>query len=158
MKGLAFVVAVARNGAIGIDGKLPWRIPEDMKHFKNVTLGHAVIMGRKTWESIGKPLVERRNIVVSRSATYDDVEVVRNVEDALTRAWEFDDEPRVIGGGEIYRVALPRATRIFLTEVDRDVAADAFFTFDRSFWREVERRSGALKDVSYVTLVRVKDG
>lgn len=155
MKGLAFVVAVGRNGAIGLDGKLPWRISEDMKHFKRVTLGHAVIMGRKTWESIGKPLVDRRNIVVSRSADIPAVEVMRSVEQAIDAAHTTDDEPRVIGGGEIYRLALPRATRIFLTEVDRDVEADAFFTFDRREWREVERRSGEDPTVSYVTLERV---
>lgn len=153
-RGLAFVVAVARNGAIGMDGKLPWRIPEDMKHFKRVTLGHAVIMGRKTWESIGKPLVDRRNIVVSRSASIGGVEVARSVDDALELAWQTDEEPRVIGGGEIYRLALPRATKIFLTEIDRDVVADAFFKFERSGWREVERRAGEEPGVSYVTLER----
>ena len=155
MRGVAFVVAVGRNGAIGLDGKLPWRISEDMKHFKRVTLGHAVIMGRKTWESIGKPLVDRRNIVVSRTADIPGVEVVRSVEQAIDAAHATDEEPRVIGGGEIYRLALPRATRIFLTEVDRDVAADAFFAFDRSEWREVERRSGEDPSVSYVTLERL---
>jgi dihydrofolate reductase len=154
MKGLAFVVAVARNGAIGMDGALPWRIPEDMKHFKRVTLGHAVIMGRKTWESIGKPLVDRRNIVVSRSASIPGVEVVRSVDEALKLAWERDDEPRVIGGAEIYRAALPHATRIYLTEINRDVAADAFFNFDRAEWNEVERRSGEDPAVAYVTLER----
>jgi dihydrofolate reductase len=154
MKGLAFVVAVGRNGAIGLEGKLPWRISEDMKHFKRVTLGHAVIMGRKTWDSIGKPLVDRRNIVVSRSATIPNVEVVRSVDEAIDAAHATDDEPRVIGGAEIYRLCLPRATKIFLTEVDRDVQADAFFTFDRSGWREVERRSGEDPTVSYVTLER----
>lgn len=154
MKGLALVVAIARNGAIGLGGKLPWRIPEDMKHFKRVTVGHAVIMGRKTWESIGKPLVDRRNIVVSRAADIPGVEVARSVDDALALAHASDDEPRVIGGAEIYRLALPRATRIFLTDVDRDVEADAFFTFDRAGWREVERRSGDDPTVSYVTLER----
>lgn len=155
MKGLALVVAVGRNGAIGLDGKLPWRISEDMMHFKRVTVGHAVIMGRKTWDSIGKPLVGRRNIVVSRTATdIPGVEVVRTVEDAIAKAHEQDDEPRVIGGAEIYRLTLARATKIYLTEVDRDVAADAFFTFDRAGWREVERRSGEDPTVSYVTLER----
>ncbi len=156
MKGLALVVAAARNGAIGVDGKLPWRIPEDMKHFKRVTLGHAVIMGRKTWESIGKPLVDRRNIVVSRTATaIPGVEICGSVEEAIARAHATDDEPRVIGGAEIYRLCLPWVTKVFLTEVDRDVEADAFFRFDRGEFREVERRSGEDPSVSYVTLERL---
>jgi dihydrofolate reductase len=154
---LALVVAAAKNGVIGKDGKLPWRIPEDLKHFKRVTLGHAVIMGRKTWESIGKPLVERRNIVVTRDSTLQipGVEVVTSIDDALERAREHDEEPRVIGGAEIYRLTLPLATRIYLTEVDRDVEGDAFLpAFERAEWRETERRAGEDPTVSYVTLVR----
>lgn len=167
MKNLALVIAIARNGAIGLKGALPWRIPEDMKHFKRVTLGHAVIMGRKTYESIGKPLIGRRNIVVSRSmespsvvidnlviSSSVDHEVARTVDNALKLAWFSDDEPRVIGGAEIYRAALPFATRIILTEVNRDVEADTFFEFDRAEWNEVERRAGEDPTVSYVTLER----
>ena len=156
-KGLALVVAAAKSGVIGKGGTLPWRIPEDLKHFKRVTLGHAVIMGRKTWDSIGKPLVDRRNIVLTRDTALQlpGVEVVTSLEDALSLAHERDDEPRVIGGAEIYRLALPLATRIYLTEVDRDVEGDAFFPpLDRSAWREVERRAGDDPTVSYVTLIR----
>jgi len=154
---LALVVAAAKNGVIGKDGKLPWRIPEDLKHFKRVTVGHAVIMGRKTWDSIGKPLVDRRNIVVTRDAALQipGVEVVTSVEEAIARARENDDEPRVIGGAEIYARTLPLATRIYLTEVNRDVEGDAFLpALDRSEWREVERRVGEDQAVSYVELVR----
>lgn len=154
---LALVVAAARNGVIGKDGKLPWRIPEDLKHFKRVTLGHAVIMGRKTWDSIGRPLVDRRNIVVTRNRSLQipGAEVAGSIEDALSLAREHDDEPRVIGGAELYRLALPLATRIFLTEVDRDVEGDAYLPpIDRAEWREVERRAGDDPTVSYVTLVR----
>lgn len=157
MARLALVVAVARNGVIGKDGGLPWRIPEDLKHFKRNTVGHAVIMGRKTWDSIGKPLVERRNIVVSRNPElrFEGAEVVSSLEAALVLAREHDEEPRVIGGAELYRQALPQATRIFLTEVDRDVEGDTFFPhLDRAEWREISRQPGADPTVSYVTLER----
>jgi dihydrofolate reductase len=147
------VVAVARNGVIGKDGALPWRYPEDMRHFKRVTLGHAVIMGRRTWESIGKPLVDRRNIVVSRAAL-PGVEVVPTLEQALALARTADDEPRVIGGAGLYAAALPLATRLYLTEVEREVEGDTFFPpFDRTAWRETERRPG--DGVSFVILERV---
>jgi dihydrofolate reductase len=154
---LALVVAAAKNGVIGKDGKLPWRIPEDLKHFKRVTVGHAVIMGRKTWDSIGKPLVDRRNIVVSRNAALQipGVEVVTSIEEAIALARQTDDEPRVIGGAEIYRRTLPLATRIYLTEIDREVEGDAFLPpIDKNEWRELERRPGEDSTVSYVTLVR----
>lgn len=157
MDKLALVVAVARNGVIGQGGTLPWRIPEDLRHFKRVTVGHAVIMGRKTWDSIGKPLVDRRNIVVTRNASLQipGVEVVPSLEAALALAHERDEEPRVIGGAELYRLALPISTRIFLTEVDREVDGDAFFPdLDRAKWREIERRPGEDPTVSYVTLER----
>jgi dihydrofolate reductase len=156
-KPLALVVAAAKNGVIGRDGALPWRIPEDLKHFKRVTVGHAVIMGRKTWDSIGKPLVDRRNIVVTRDRSLQlaGAEVASSVEEAIARAREQDNEPRVIGGAEIYRLTLPLATRIFLTEVDRDVQGDATLPpLDRGEWRELERRAGEDPTVSYVTLVR----
>ncbi len=156
---LALVVAVASNGVIGKGGGLPWRIPEDMKHFRRVTTGHAVIMGRKTWESIGKPLVNRRNIVVTRTPGYtaEGAEVAASVDEAIARARQTDDEPRVIGGAEIYRATLPLATRLFLTEVHRDVEGDVSFPpFDRAEWREVERRAGEDPTVQYVTLEKVQ--
>ena len=119
---LDLVVAVARDLGIGRGGQLPWRIPEDLKYFKRITTGHAVVMGRKTFESIGRALPNRRNIVVSRSlAARDDVEVAPSLEAALELAWERDAAPKIIGGGEIYRLALPFATRVFLTRVDQVV-------------------------------------
>lgn len=156
VRDLVIVVAVGRNGAIGKQGKVPWRIPEDMRHFKRSTLGHAVIMGRKTWDSIGKPLVDRRNIVVSRNRDLklDGAEVVSSLDDAIALARTNDDAPRVIGGGEIYRQALPYTQQILLTEVDRDVEADAFFVFDRGEFHETDRKKGEEPDVTYITLVR----
>lgn len=152
---LALVVAIAENGVIGKDGGLPWRIPEDLKHFKNVTLGHAIIMGRKTFDSIGRPLPGRRNIVISRTASaIEGCEVARDLESALALARTTDDEPRIIGGATIYEAALPLATKIFLTEVHRDVEGDVFFHLDRTGWRETERRRGESEGVEFVTLER----
>jgi dihydrofolate reductase len=155
MKPLAIVVAIAGNGAIGNAGTLPWRIPEDLKHFKNVTTGHAIIMGRKTYESIGKPLPNRRNIIVSRGMkAVEGCELAPNLEAAIALARTTDEEPRIIGGATIYEAALPLATKIFLTEVHREVEADTFFHLDRTGWRETERRRGESEGVEFVTLER----
>lgn len=154
---LTLVVAIGEGNVIGNRGELPWRIPEDLRHFKNVTMGHAVIMGRKTHASIGRPLPGRRNIVVSRNPQYraEGCEVVASLEEALVRARTTDDEPCVIGGGAIYEEALPLATRIHLTEVKRSVEGDTFFpTFDRAAFREVARRAGESEGVEFVTLER----
>lgn len=153
---LGLIVAVARNGGIGKNNALPWRIPEDMKRFKALTLGHPVIMGRATHESIGKPLVERRNIVVSTTRSeFMGCEVVRSLDEALTLALSSDTMPMIIGGARLYAEALPRATHLFLTEVDRDVDADTFFpAWDRAQWREVKREPAQTPDVSFVDLVR----
>ncbi len=153
---LGLVVAVARNGGIGKNNALPWRIPEDLKRFKALTLGHPVIMGRATHESIGKPLVERRNIVVSTTrSAFPGCEVVRSLDEALTLAQSSDAMPMIIGGARLYAEALPLATHLFLTEVDRDVDADTFFpSWDRAQWREVKREKAQTPDVSFVDLVR----
>jgi dihydrofolate reductase len=153
---LALVVAIADNAVIGKDGGLPWRIPEDLRHFKNVTMGHAVIMGRKTFESIGRVLPGRRFIVVSRrpGLTLEGCDVAPSLEDAIARARQTDDEPRVIGGAAVYEAALPFATRIYLTEVHREVDGDAFFHLDRGGFREVARHAGETEGVEFVTLER----
>jgi dihydrofolate reductase len=159
MERLALVVAVAHGGVIGRANQLPWRIPEDLAHFRRVTLGHAVIVGRKTFESIGKPLPDRRNIVVSRSPglSIPGCEVAPDLARAIAMARETDDEPRVIGGAALYAEALPRITRIYLTEIDRDVEGDTFFRFDRSTFRETERRAGKDPGVVFVVLDRIVD-
>jgi dihydrofolate reductase len=154
---LGLVVAVARNGGIGRARALPWRLPEDLAHFKAVTMGHAVVMGRTTHESIGRPLPGRRNVVVSRTvAALPGCEVARSLEDALALARAEDPMPMVIGGATLYVEALPLATHLFLTEVDRDVEADTFFpAFDRGQWREVQRRAAQTPGVSFVELQRI---
>lgn len=154
---LTLVVAMARDGVIGKGGTLPWHVPEDLKHFKACTMGHAVIMGRKTFESIGRVLPGRRFVVVSRSPSFsaEGVTVAPSLEAALEAARETDPEPCVIGGGEIYSAALPLATTIHLTEIDRDVDGDVRFpSFDRADWRELERRPGETAGVTFVTLER----
>lgn len=157
MTPLAIVVAVAERGVIGDKGGLPWKIPEDLRHFKNVTMNHAMIMGRKTHDSIGRALPGRRNIVVSRQLRLEipGCEVAETFEHALQMARTNDDEPRVIGGASIYALALPLATKIFMTEIHRSVEGDTFFpAFDRSQWTETERRKGETPDVEFVTLER----
>ena len=142
-EGLCLVVAHTVPGrVIGLDGTMPWHEPEDLKHFRAVTTGHAIIMGRKTWDSIGRPLPKRRNLVVSRQADLrlEGAEVFPSLEAALAAAWTTDPEPCVIGGGELYRQALPRATRAWITEIHRDLRGDTFFPDLGPGWVEVERR------------------
>jgi dihydrofolate reductase len=140
---LTLIAAVARNGVIGQDNRLPWHLPADLKHFKALTTGHAVIMGRKTWESLPekfRPLPGRQNIVVTRNAAYraDGAVVVTSLPAALAAA--AGDEAFVIGGAELYRAALPLAARLQLTEIDADYAGDTWFPpRDPQAWRETAR-------------------
>jgi dihydrofolate reductase len=138
---LALVVAIAENGVIGNANRLPWHLPADLKHFKSVTLGKPMLMGRKTFESIGKALPGRRNLVMTRGRPIDaaGVETVKSVEEALVAAREAD-ELMVIGGAEIFRICLPRAQRIYLTRVHAPIAGDTRFPpVDWNEWRSVER-------------------
>ena len=141
----ALVAAVARNGVIGANNTLPWRLPADLKHFRSLTTGHTIVMGRKTWESLGRPLPERQNIVVTRSPDYTarGALVVASL-DAVLAAAALPAPIFCIGGGELYRAALPRADALYLTEIDRDFVGDATFpAFDRRAWRETARESHA---------------
>ena len=138
---LALIAAVAANGVIGANNELPWRLPDDMKRFRALTTGHAVIMGRKTWESLGRPLPERQNIVVTRDRRYaaPGADVAATLDDALALI-RLPPPAFCIGGGELYRAAMERADTLFLTELDRDFAGDVTFpAFDRAAWREVSR-------------------
>lgn len=144
---IAFVVAVAENGVIGKDGKLPWHISSDLKFFRRITMNKPVVMGRKTYESIGKPLDGRDNIVITRNRdfTAEGVFVVATIEEALAlarakAAERGSDEIPVIGGAQIYDLTLPLADVIYLTEVHGSPEGDAFFPeIDRSVWKEVSR-------------------
>ncbi len=135
---ISLVVAAATNNGIGKDGKMPWHLPNDMKHFKNVTWGMPVIMGRKTFESLGKVLPGRQNIVVSRQAGWNQpgTVVVKSIDDGLFVATETDaKEVMVIGGGEVYKALFDRAKRIYLTRVEAEPEADTFFpSLDPSWW------------------------
>lgn len=127
---ISLVVAAATNNAIGKDGKMPWHLPNDMKHFKNVTWGMPVVMGRKTFDSLGKALAGRKNIVITRQPGWkgEGAVPVKTIEDALFVAQEADaNEVMVIGGGEIYKALFDRAKRIYLTRVEAEPEADTFF-------------------------------
>ncbi|WP_028874209.1 dihydrofolate reductase [Tepidiphilus margaritifer] len=137
------VAAVARNGVIGRGGALPWRLKSDLRHFRRLTTGHAVLMGRKTWESLGRPLPDRRNVVVSRdpSFTAPGAEVYPSLDAARVA---LADEPVVfvIGGAQLYRQTLPFADRLVITEVDAEPQGDAFFPeWDRSRFLEAGRQA-----------------
>ncbi|HLG42419.1 MAG TPA: dihydrofolate reductase [Planctomycetota bacterium] len=136
---LSLIVAMARNRVIGAGGKLPWHLPADLKRFKQITMGRPVIMGRKTFESIGKPLPGRTNIVVTRRRgwTAKGCLAAHSLEEAIAAAGE--GEVFVIGGGELYAAALRHADRLYVTEVDADVPGDTRFPeLDMSRWRLVE--------------------
>jgi len=138
---LVLVVAMAKNRTIGINNTLPWRIPEDLKHFKKLTMGHHMIMGRKTFESIGKPLPGRITVVVSRDRNLkiDGCIVAHSLQDAVANC-ASDTQIFVVGGADIYVQALELADTLYITEIQQDVIGDAWFSeFDRSEWLEVSR-------------------
>jgi len=140
---LSIIVAVAENGVIGHNNQLIWRLPEDLKMFKRLTTGHPVIMGRKTFESIGKPLPNRTSIIITQNPEFQ-VEgciTVHSLEDAIEAASEIEDnEAFIIGGAEIYRLSLPFTDKIYLTEVHHAFEGDTFFPeLDENIWEEVSR-------------------
>ena len=142
------VAAVASNGIIGANGKLPWHIPEELRHFKRLTLGHPVIMGRRTWESLKGPLPQRENIVVTRRAGYEakGAAVASSLEAALAMCI---GEPVafVIGGTQLFEEAMPIAAGMVLTEIQRDYDGDTWFPkWDRRQWRESQREAHAAED------------
>lgn len=159
---IALVVAIAENGVIGNAGRIPWRLPEDMRHFKALTLGKPCIMGRKTWESLPKkPLPGRPNIVVTRDTGFasEGAVAAHTLEDAVAvAARENPVEIMIIGGAEIYTAALPHAESIYLTEIHRDFDGDARLAeFDRDTWQETAREAHTTQDglsYSFVTLSR----
>ncbi|MCY7388891.1 MAG: dihydrofolate reductase [Burkholderiales bacterium] len=141
---ISLIVAMAKNRVIGSKNKMPWHLPADFAYFKKMTTGHPVIMGRKTFESIGHPLPGRRNIVISRNATMhaDGVEIMASLEQAFDACLRSaaNLEAYVIGGATIYMDALPRADRILITEVDASPDGDIFFpVLDAKQWAEVSR-------------------
>lgn len=153
---IAIIVAVAQNGVIGRDNQLPWRLPGDLKHFKAATLGKPIVMGRKTFLSLGKPLPGRTNIVITRDENFraEGIVIAHSLDDALRAADDIaqrDGAPEimVVGGAEIYAQALPLAQTLYYTRVLLDAEGDAFFTaIDWSQWRCVEEQKFPATDVA----------
>lgn len=142
---VSLIVAMDRKGVIGAQGSLPWRLPADLKRFKQLTMGKPIVMGRRTHESIGRPLPGRDNIVVTRDRAYrgHGCTVVHSIDDAF-RHCAGAGEVIVMGGAELYRQTLGRADCIYLTEIDADTGGDTYFPeFERGGWREIERRDFA---------------
>lgn len=147
---VTLVVAHARNGVIGADGRLPWHLPEELKHFRTLTMGHAIVMGRRTWDSIGSALPGRRSIVVSRDARreFTGAERAASLEEAIATAARpgpdpaiATDEVFVIGGAQVFDAAMPLADRAVVTEIDLEVDGDTYFdALDTRRWSVVERR------------------
>lgn len=138
---ISVIAAVARNGVIGVDNRLPWRLPEDLAHFKALTLGHPVLMGRRTFESLGRPLPGRSNVVITRNPDYRPAGclVAASLADAIALCPEAE-EVFFIGGADLYAQAIPLADRLYLTEVAIDAEGDARFPdYDRTAFREIAR-------------------
>jgi dihydrofolate reductase len=134
---IIIIVARSTQGVIGRDNELPWRLPADLKHFKASTLNHPIIMGRNTWESLGKALPERRNIVISRTPGFaaEDAETFTNLDDAI-EACKSSDQVFIIGGAQVYEQAIEIADKMVITEVELDVVGDAHFPeFDEEDWK-----------------------
>ncbi|MFP4556514.1 MAG: dihydrofolate reductase [Bacteroidales bacterium] len=163
MSNLSIIVAVAENNIIGDNNQLIWYIPDDLKRFKALTMGHHIIMGRKTWESIGRPLPGRKSVVVTRNKNFkaNGAQVVHSLPDALEIAKD-DDEAFIIGGGELYGQALPLASKLYLTKVHRHFNGDVSFPeIDSKEWREVSAKKGKpiAKDgleYSFIDLERIR--
>jgi len=152
---LSLIAAVARNQVVGIENRLPWHLPEDLKYFKATTSGHPIIMGRKTYESIGRPLPGRHNIVVTRDTAWhaEGVTTVHSLEDAKTAA-SASAEIFLIGGATLYKEALPHADRLYLTEIDADFEGDAHFpAWDKSAFVETHREQHTGTDFTYSFVV-----
>ncbi len=166
---IAMIVAAAENGVIGRNNALPWHLPEDLKYFRRTTMGKPIIMGRKTYESIGKPLPGRHNIVVTRNPEWqaDGVLAVTSLEEALARAEDFGliegcEEALVIGGAALYALALPLVERLYFTQVHAQVAGDAYLPpLDLAGWRELSRERHAAdgpNPYDYSFVVYERDG
>jgi dihydrofolate reductase len=158
---ITIVVAIAQNHAIGKNNQLLWNLPKDLKHFKDITTGHTVIMGRKTYDSVGKPLPKRRNIIITRQdIAIEGCEVVPSIEDALALCAD-EEEVFIVGGAEIYRQSMHLTNRIYLTIVKKDFEADSFFPpIDDKEWKTIEKEDFEPDEknplpLSFITLERM---
>lgn len=140
---ISLIVAMASNRAIGLNGQMPWHLSADLKRFKLITMGYPIIMGRLTFEAIGRPLPGRTNIIVSRNPAYQakGCVVVDSVEAAIRYGCQLADEVFIIGGSTLYEATLPMADTLYITQINQDFEGDTFFPdFNRSKWTEVERK------------------
>ena len=160
---ISLIVATDNVGGIGKDNKIPWHLPEDIKRFKDLTMGHPVIMGRKTFESIistlKKPLPGRTNIVVTRNPdfNYEGVLVFNNIEDAIKKGKEIDaDEVLIAGGAQIFDSVVERADRLYLTLIDGDFGADTFFHHANKFTKIISKEKKQFEDLKYTFLTLEK--
>ncbi|MBM4148041.1 MAG: dihydrofolate reductase [Lentisphaerae bacterium] len=155
---ISIICAMGRNRGIGVGNRLPWRLPEDLKRFKRLTMGHTLVMGRKTFESIGRPLPGRRNIVISRNPGFRAAgcDMAASLQEALSAAGP--GEVFVIGGAEVYRSALPLAQRLYLTLVEDEPAADTFFPEYEGFDRVVSREEAEIGGFRVKHLVLERGG
>ena len=145
---IRMIVAADENNTIGKNNELIWHLPDDLKFFKKMTSGHAIIMGRRTFESVGKPLPKRVNIIITRDANYiqEGCVVVNSLEDALKEASKTDENPFIVGGEQIYRLALPIADRVFLTRIHHKFEGDRHFPELGEEWKEIESIPHAIDD------------
>jgi dihydrofolate reductase len=142
---ISLIVAMDNHRVIGKDNKLPWHLPADLAYFKNVTMGHAIVMGRKTFESIGRPLPGRENIIVTRNRSFqpEGCTVIHSIEDIKQIAAERNDEVFVIGGAELFAVTLPLADRLYITKIEASFPGDTFFpTFNEEDWQLISSEKG----------------
>lgn len=159
---ISLIAAVGKNGVIGKNNSLPWNLPADMKHFRELTLGKVVIMGRKTFESIGNPLPKRINIVLTKKKDYnaEGCNVFNSVNEALAEA-KSHGEIMIIGGAEIYTLFLPLVNKMYLTLIDAEIDGDSYFPkYNKNEWKEVYRKENKADEMNqynytFLTLVRV---
>ncbi len=159
---ISLVVACGRNNVIGSGGGIPWHVPADLKQFKSLTMGKPIIMGRKTYQSIGRPLPGRTNIVITRDPEFaaEGIQISDSLDAALEQAGALGDEIMIIGGGEIYEAALPMAKRIYMTRIELEPEGDVFFpTIDGADWQttvlEEHAASGDVPAFSFLQLDRI---
>ncbi len=156
MAGLSLIVAMANNRVIGINNNLPWHLPEDLKRFKALTMGHHIIMGRKTYESLGRLLPGRTTVIVTRNKTYKvERALIANSLEAAIELCKDDAEPFLIGGAELYQVGLKLATKLYITQVHAEFAGDVFFAdIDFNHWQLSEKKDHvSLSGLEYSDLI-----
>ena len=159
MQTISIIVATAKNGVIGMNNTLPWHLPEDLKRFRALTTGHHIVMGRKTYESLGRLLPNRTTVIVTRNTDYqvEGAVIANSLNDAIKKCGN-DDEIFLIGGAELYKDALKVANKLYITQIDLSVEGDAFFPeFDRAEWQETSREvhtSAQGFEFSYLTYIK----